>query len=305
MEYSERQLTKAIGLPRNAIHRDKNYVEPQTKIEKQKVINTIMQIYQQSGRKYGAPKIHAELKRKHNINVSLGTIQNYMRECKIISCVCKKFKYNNKKSKESVSLRKNLLRKQCVVRPRTHFLTDITYIWTISDGWCYLCSFMDVYTRRISSWSLSTTMDSNFVDSATAKLISSNPDIQMIHSDQGSQYTSNSYTDMLNGNGILISYSRKGYPYHNAWIESYHGLMKKECIYESIIFDFEDLENLVMDYLDGFYNTTRIHSALDYYSPDEFEEIYHTKKLLKELNINIKKGKFGIYYYDDVFVEFK
>ena len=296
--HSVRRMCRLLKVSRATVHRRENYIVPESKIFKTKVINAIMQIWLDSKKRYGAPKIRHLLKVQYNFVVTIKTVSNYMREIKIQSIRFKKFK-PNKTNKDKIT-RKNLLHKCKITTVNTHVLTDITYIYTPIDGWVYFLSFMDVVTRKILKWSLSRRMDSTFVDSLLIELINDYPNIQMIHSDQGSQYTSKSYRDILKNNNIKSSYSRKGYPYHNAWIESFHSSLKREQIYTMVLVSISDVESACFEYIDGFYNSTRIHESLGYKTPNEFE-----KELLgsKIITINTHKTN-GFISYNGEIVEF-
>jgi putative transposase len=276
--HSVRRMCKILKISRATVHRREKYTVPESKIFKAKVINAIMQIWLDSKKRYGAPKIKHLLKVQYNYVVTIKTVSNYMREIKIQSVRFRKF--NPSKVNKDKMNRKNLLHKCKITTVNTHILTDMTYIYTPADGWVYFLSFMDVVTRKILKWALSKKMDSEFVDTLLIELINEYPKIVMIHSDQGSQYTSNSYCNILKNNKIKSSYSRKGYPYHNAWIESFHSSLKREQIYTMVLVNISDVESACFEYIEGFYNSKRIHESLGYKTPNEFEKELLAKKIL-------------------------
>ena len=158
-------------------------------------------------------------------------------------------------------------------RPNAVWCSDITYIWTI-DGFVYLTSIMDLYSRKIIAWTLSKTLEVSCVietiNKAKARRKIEEPLI--LHSDRGSQYVSKEYKRITVG--IQCSYSKKAYPWDNACIESFHSLIKREWLNRFKIRDYDHAYRLVFEYLEAFYNTKRIHSHCDYMSPNDYEELY-------------------------------
>ena len=160
-------------------------------------------------------------------------------------------------------------------RPNAVCCTDITYIW-ITDGFVYLTSIMDLYSRKIIAWTLSEDMKvSCVIDTVNKAKARRNTDLPLIlHSDRSSQYVSKTYREAAEK--FNLSYSHKGYPYDNACIESFHSLIKREWLHRFRIADYNHAYKLVFKYIEAFYNTVRIHSHCDYMSPDQFEKLYAT-----------------------------
>ena len=164
-------------------------------------------------------------------------------------------------------------------KPDAFWCTDITYIWTYDDGFVYLASVMDLYSRKIVGWCVTRTMDANVVleciEMAKRRRGIDHPVV--IHSDRGVQYTSEAYRKATEG--MIRSYSKKGTPWDNACIESWHSLLKRECIRFHKIMNYHEAKSIIFSYIEGFYNTVRIHSHCEYQSPDEYEEEYYEKKV--------------------------
>ena len=170
---------------------------------------------------------------------------------------------------------KNLLNRHYnPTRPNVAWCTDITYIWTYDDGFVYLTSVMDLYSRSIISWILTKTMDADEVLKCIEKAKQSrhieNPLI--FHCDRGCQYVSEAFHKATAG--MIHSYSKKAYPWDNACIESFHALLKREWINRFKIFNYTHAYKLIFEYIETFYNTVRIHSHCGYLSPNEYEEQY-------------------------------
>ena len=169
---------------------------------------------------------------------------------------------------------KNILNEQFTPsKPNAVWCTDITYLWT-GKGFVYLTSIMDLFSRKIISWTLSKTLEVNAVvetiDEAKARRTCTDPII--IHSDRGSQYVSKQYCEATKN--MILSYSKKAYPWDNACIESFHALIKREWINRFKIHGYDEAYTLVFEYIETFYNTRRIHSHRNYTPPNEFEQLY-------------------------------
>ena len=158
-------------------------------------------------------------------------------------------------------------------RPNAVWCSDITYIWTI-DGFVYLTSIMDLFSRKIIAWTLSKTLEvSCVIDTINKAKARRNIDQPlMIHSDRGSQYVATEYKKVTEN--MQRSYSKKAFPWDNACIESFHSIIKREWLKRFKIHDYKQAYRLIFEYLEAFYNTKRIHSHCNYMSPNEFERLY-------------------------------
>ena len=118
-------------------------------------------------------------------------------------------------------------------------------------------------------------MDASLVLKALENaIVTQKPDKGLIiHSDRGSQYTSKEYREAVEKAGFKLSYSAKGCPYDNACIESFHAVLKKECVYLHTFIDHDHAKLVLFQYIEGFYNRKRIHSSINYMTPVEYEEI--------------------------------
>ena len=154
------------------------------------------------------------------------------------------------------------------------WVTDITYIHVLKEGWTYLASVMDLYDRKIIGYAYGRTMTAELALEAVknACLNVSNTEGIILHSDLGSQYTSDLFERYMQDNGFIHSFSRKGNPYDNACIESFHSVMKKEEIYLHTYQDFEECRKALFEYIESWYNCQRIHSALGYKTPQQVED---------------------------------
>lgn len=207
---------------------------------------------------------------RKGIHVELKLVQKLMHEQGIKSVVNKKFKASQSKS-DSV-FRENIVK----LEPRAInqvWSTDITYIHTQTQGWVYLSTIIDRYSKKIIAWDIGRRMTTDLVTQTLEKAVQVRGASEglILHSDQGSQYTSQEYHQLLEKHRIKYSYSRKGYPYHNASLKSWHGHLKREWLYPHSIKDFKQAKHEVFWYIESFYNQKRIHHVLNYLTPNEFE----------------------------------
>lgn len=159
----------------------------------------------------------------------------------------------------------------------TIWCSDITYIWT-TEGFVYLASIMDLFSRKIIAWNLSRKLDASGIIRTlqTAKQTRNPGRLVVIHTDRGCQYLSQSY--IKETAQMCRSYSKKGYPWDNACIESFHALIKREWLNRFKIENYQQAYMLVFEYINTFYNTVRIHSHCNYMSPNDYEKLYANYK---------------------------
>jgi len=273
-------VLKIIGISKSGYYawlkREKSY----QKKRKERVIEDIKTIHNKSHQNYGAPKITQEL-RKNGEVISERTVGKYMHEAGIRAQWVKPWTRTTVDCDYSTKLHNLLKRDFNPKEPNRAWCTDITYIWTQEDGFVYLTSIMDLYSRKIISWKLSRTMQVEEVleciKIAKGRRKTDNPKI--IHSDRGVQFTSKQYNELTEE--MKRSYSRKGNPWDNACIESFHSLIKREWIKRYKIIDYQMAYRLVFEYIETFYNTVRIHSHCGYLSPDELE---NSLEAIKKIN---------------------
>lgn len=227
--------------------------------------------------RYGATKIHQVLL-KEGISVSLKHVQKLMKQLNLKSIVVRK--YRPQRSVQPIISKENLLNQDFSTKTICEkWVADITYILTKKNGWCYLSSIMDLHTKKIISYAFSTRMTADCVLQALnqAKQRYHIPEGMILHTDLGSQYTAIEVEKWLETNKIRHSYSRKGTPYDNAGIESFHATLKKEEVYTTSYSNFEEANRALFSYIEGFYNRNRIHSSINYFTPQEFEELAKAK----------------------------
>ena len=265
-------MLQILGVSRSGYNSWLHHLPSNSEIRRKKVKEQIQRIYDKSHQNYGAPKIAKELQKAGEI-ISERTVGTYMRQIGIRAQWVKPWIATTRDSDFSESLQ-NLLHEQFNPdRPNAVWCSDITYIWT-TNGFVYLTSIMDLYSRKIIAWTLSERLDvSCVVDTITkAKARRKIDRPLLIHSDRGSQYVAAEYRKATEK--MQRSYSKKAYPWDNACIESFHALIKREWLNRFKIQNYQQAYLLVFEYINTFYNTVRIHSHCNYMSPDDYEKLY-------------------------------
>lgn len=260
-----------LGLSTSGYYDFCNRKPSAAQLRKEQMMEQIVKIHEESHQIYGAPKIARILQQAGNV-ISERTVGVYMKELGIHAHYIKPYTKTTINTDINEEL-KNILNEEFNPdRPDTYWCTDITYIHT-TEGFVYLSSIMDLYSRKIVSWTLSKTLEAKHVANAVRKAIEAGGrSPKVIHSDRGSQYISNEYKEIVGK--IQRSYSKKAYPWDNACIESFHSLIKREWLNRYKISNYEQAYKLVFEYINTFYNTQRIHSHCNYQTPLEYEDSF-------------------------------
>jgi transposase InsO family protein len=261
-----------LGVSRSGYRAFLKHKPSESELRKERVKERIQEIYDSSHQNYGAPKITQELQ-KEGERISERTVGSYMQELGIRAQWVKPWITTTIDSDFSKELHNILDEQFNPDRPNAVWCTDITYIYT-HEGFAFLTSVMDLYSRKIIAWALAPTLEAKYVVEAInlAKARRKTDQPLILHSDRGVQYVSQAYREATEK--FQLSYSHKGYPYDNACIESFHSLIKREWLNRFRIETHDQAHQLVFEYIEAFYNTVRIHSHCNYMSPDQFERLY-------------------------------
>ncbi len=272
-KYTVKQMCKVLKFPRSTYYAAVNHVPSKREQEFNEFSNQVLSVYLEFKKRYGAIKIQKELNSR-GISCSVKRVQRHMRRLEIKSIVVKKYQYQ--KNQGSVpDDKENILNRD--FEADTVFkklVTDITYIHVKNEGWTYLASVMDLFDRKIIGWSYGKNITAELATQAVKNACLNIKDTEgiILHSDLGSQYTSEEFENYLKSQGIQHSFSRKGNPYDNACIESFHSVLKKEEVYTTTYHTFEDAKMALFEYIESFYNRKRRHSALGYKTPQQVED---------------------------------
>ncbi|WP_368502872.1 IS3 family transposase (plasmid) [Alkalihalophilus sp. As8PL] len=254
---------------------------PETEKEalRKELSQKIKKSYYESDGTYGSPRVHQDLL-DWGYEVSQKTVAIIMRELGLKAILEEKYVVTTD-SNHALPIAPNLLKRNFTTSaPDRIWVTDITYIRTL-EGWVYLATVMDLFSRKIVGYCMDKEMKKDLTLAALKMAFSTrSPSENLIHhSDRGSQYCSKEYIDLLTSKQIQISMSRKGDPYDNACIESFHATIKKELIYRRRYTSRAEAIRSIHYYINNRYNTRRKHSSLGYCSPREFEDNYQFSKL--------------------------
>lgn len=179
-------------------------------------------------------------------------------------------------SKRKIEERENIIKRDFTTSMiNEKWVGDITYIHTLRHGWCYLASVLDLHTKKVIGYSFSRSMTVDLVKKAleNAYLTQKPDDGVIFHSDLGSQYTSDDFAEVIQNYKMTHSFSRKGSPYDNACVESFHAILKKEEVNHVQYLDFNSAKMELFKYIEGWYNRERIHGSIDYLTPQEMEDL--------------------------------
>jgi transposase InsO family protein len=221
---------------------------------------------------YGSPRMQRELAARGR-KVCKNTVARLMKKHELKATTARKFRHTTD-SKHSHPVAENVLNQEFEQTvANAAWVSDITYVWT-DEGWLYLASVLDLYSRRVVGWSMSERMTSELVTSALlAALRQRCPEAGELlhHSDRGSQYASGAFQRVLRDHGIRCSMSGIGNCYDNAAMESFFASLKKELIHQERYATRAAARQRIFEYIEVFYNRERLHSALGYQSPCRFE----------------------------------
>lgn len=244
------------------------------KLENMILLEKIKEVHDESDGIYGCPKVVYRLIEK-GIIVSKNRVERIMRENNIKSIVISKFRPpNTTNSNHSEPISPNLLNQNFKVsQPNKVWVSDITYI-PYSKGFLYLCQIKDLCTKKIVGWSVDIHMRTELILHALNNAVQlQRPGNGLIfHSDRGSQYASKDFRKALNIYEIRQSMSRKGNCYDNAPAESFFSTLKREFTNHKRFINLEQARSALFEYIEIFYNRKRLHSAIQFKTPVQYEE---------------------------------
>lgn len=242
------------------------------KERQEELVEEMKQVHQERHKDcYGSPRMHKELLAK-GYEVCENTVAQLMKDHDLRATTKRKFRHTTD-SNHPYPVAENLLNQEFEQhKPDQVWVSDITYIPT-REGWLYLVCVLDLYSRRVVGWSMSERMTKDLVLSALEMaLLRRRPEANLMHhSDRGSQYASAAFQQLLRDENITCSMSRKGNCYDNAVMESFFASLKKELVHQEDYQTRAEARHSLFEYIEVFYNQQRLHSALGYMSPAEYE----------------------------------
>jgi len=242
-------------------------------VANQNLLSDIRRIHWNSHKRYGSPRVHAAL-RTEGQRVSRRRVEKLMRLNDLQAISKRRVRITTTDSRHNLPVAPNILdRNFGALAPNQKWLADITYIFT-AQGWLYLAAVLDIYSRKIVGWAMRDHMRTELPLAALTMAIQrQRPQPGLIHhSDRGSQYASHDYQRALAAVEITPSMSRKGNCWDNAPMESFFHTLKTELVHHKNYATKEDAKRDLFQYIEGFYNRQRIHSALGYLTPEQMEQ---------------------------------
>jgi putative transposase len=274
-------LCRACGVSRSAYYAWAKKGEGPTEadLDEAHLANTIYDIWTKSRRRYGVPRVTAALLKK-------GTAVNEKRVARImgelgIEGICGRRKVKTTRRDPAQTPAADLVERDFSAdQPDELWLSDVTYIAT-DEGWLYLCSILDVFSRRLLGWSLADHLRTELCLDAlnAAAMARGRRDFigTVLHSDHGCQYTSEDFKKRCTQLSIVQSMGSVGDSYDNAMMESAWSSLKRELVYETHFSTREEARRAVFEWI-TWYNGERLHSSIEYMSPMEFEESWDNQE---------------------------
>jgi transposase InsO family protein len=265
-------VCRALELPRSSVYARRNRL-PSRRAQDTALLDVeVAALHAESKRRYGSPRVHRALRRRGR-RVSRKRVEARMRVLGLRSKRVKAFKRTTVADDAHVPS-PNLLNRQFTRgAPNEAWCGDITFIWT-EQGWTYLALLIDLCTRSIVGWAVSERCDAELALRCLNRAVARHrPGVGLLHhSDRGSTYTASAYRNRLRELGMTQSMSRRGNCWDNAVAESTIGSIKAE-LFERVPVDIHDVQHQLFEYIESFYNRQRLHSTLDYITPDEKQQL--------------------------------
>lgn len=236
------------------------------------LVAAIRRAHGDSGGRYGSPRVHAVL-RAQGRGTSRGRIERLMRHYGIRAIMAPPRRVRTTDSRHTLPIAPNLVARDfTVAAPNRIWLADITYVPT-DEGWLYLAAVMDLYSRKIVGWAMRDHLRTELASTAlTMAIRQQRPAAGLIHhSDRGVQYASHDYRAALVAAGMTASMSRKADCFDNAPMESFFHTLKTELVHHRQYATRAEAQRDIFAFIEGFYNRTRLHSAIGYITPIEME----------------------------------
>jgi len=235
----------------------------------------IRAVHQASRGLYGSPRVHAAL-RQAGIRCSRKRVARLMRQAGLHSRRRPRRRIRTTDRQHTCRVAPNRLQRDfSATAPNQKWVGDIVAIWT-SEGWLYLAALLDTFSRRIVGWAMGPQRDEVLVTAALQMALAQRVlDGELIHhTDRGSQYTADDYRALLAAHGITVSMSDQGDPYDNAMMESFFSTLRAECTDLQRFSTRHLARSVVFEFIEVFYHRQRLHSALGYSSPVQFEATF-------------------------------
>lgn len=280
-DWTTTTICRVVGVSRNGYYewlKAKSRPLSERRLRMATLSQAIESIFHQFKRVYGAPRIHRELMARGE-RCDRKTVARLMQRMNLAAKGKKKFRVCTTDSNHAHPIAPDLVQRDfTAAAPNQVWVTDLTYVPT-NQGWLYCVVILDLFSRKVVAHAEADHMRAELVTEALTKAIRHRkPEPGLIlHSDRGVQFASHAVRDVCDAAGIRRSMSGKGDCYDNAVAESFFSRMKTEELNDHCPESHSDAKLIIFEFIDGFYNTIRRHSFLDYVSPDHYERLHHAK----------------------------
>ena len=266
------RLCELLGVSRSGFYAWRERPISQHRQYDMQLMKLILELHQGFRRAYGAARMHQELRRR-GYECSRRRINRLMRELGIKASTVGLYVWRPGQHEFYSSTGNQLAKMDKPTEPGEQWVGDFTYIKTRS-GWVYHAAVLDLFSRKIVGWSFSKKRNAELTKSALRMALIRNRPAQgcLFHSDQGIEYAAHEYRDMVFEAGLERSMSRKGNPLDNAAMESFFHTMKAELVHHRMFENEIDAVAHIVEYIE-FYNRDRLHSGIDYQSPEIYEKL--------------------------------
>lgn len=271
-QYGVKRMCRALSVSRSGYYAWRARPASPRARANEALVAQIREEFEASRRTYGSPRIHASLRRK-GARCSRKRVVRLMHEYGMAARSPRRRFPHTTQRDLGANPAPNLLQQQfSSSQPDRKWVSDITYIDT-AEGWLYLAAVMDLYSRRVVGWAMAEHTRSSLAQQAfDMAILQRDPAHGLLHhSDQGSQYTSEPYQQALRTHHCQVSMSRVGNCFDNAPMESFFRSLKAECATRQFATRAQ-ARSAIFEYIEAWYNRKRLHSALNYTSPAEFEQ---------------------------------
>jgi transposase InsO family protein len=273
-EFSIEAMCRTLVVSRSGYYAYRKRPQPEHARRDEELADSVAAIFAKGRGTYGAPRVYHEL-RRGGCRTSKRRVARLLREQGLRATTPPRYVVTTDSRHDEPIAPNVLARDFSASAPDQKWAGDITYVRT-GEGWLYLAVFLDLFSRRVIGWAMGSSLDASLAQSALAMaLLARQPKgALLVHSDRGVQYAAGAFRQMLADWSITPSMSRRGNCYDNAVSESFFATLKKELVHRCRFATRAEAESAIFEFIEAFYNRSRLHSTIGYLPPVEFEQLW-------------------------------
>jgi transposase InsO family protein len=275
--YPIERLCQCLNVSKSAFYAYRVGQTYQPSEQQRKLTQAVKELFYDHERRYGSRRLVLDLQ-EQGFEVGRHQLRKLMRDNQLQAIQPRSFVPRTTNSNHAGPYSPNLLLdRPAPTRPGEVLVGDITYLALQGGEWAYMAGWLDLFSRKVSGWSVDERMEEGLIHNALHKAMGHNQlgKGSIIHSDRGGQYVGNEFRKTLRLHGFEQSMARADEVYDNAFIESYWSRLKAELVYQRVFRSVADAREQLFEYIELYYNRRRRHSSLGYVSPLQFEEEYY------------------------------